>query len=659
LLKVLQEMARAGLKVINLEDRDASGNVPLSEIDPFTFFASFNRGISQDNRQENWRFLKRQWSLDAEVPLDFAGIPVVPNMNSWFIPYATRRSKNQVPNLWSLAAQAAKGGPELLDGELFDRCQNFPTIKLTRLTIGLYWINPEKFLPADSNTRYYGTANGIEIKPEDFKTYRAWMRAMTDKFRRGCPQISHDAYIFTSKADATGEAETSSESSEGKVIATSPTIGYWWLNANPKIWDFAALQVGGRQTYTSHNDKGNKRQKYRYFQEVKPGDIVVGYLTSPNKEVAAICRITRGLHQTADGEKVEIEKTEDLASPIPYKSLLANPELAHCEPLINNQGSLFKLEESEYEIIRSIIDEANIAPKIAIESYDKQKAMEGLFLPETQFETSLASLRERKNVILQGAPGVGKTFVAKRLAYALIGSNDPQRVQMIQFHQSYSYEDFIQGFRPTSKGEFELKSGIFYQFCRRARRDEAHDKPYVFIIDEINRGNLSKIFGELMMLIEPDKRGKEYAIPLTYSEEMDEQFYVPQNVFLIGTMNTADRSLAMVDYALRRRFRFITLRPAFGSSVFRKILESKGAKPELVTKIVNSMESLNRTIEEDLKDLGPNYAIGHSFFCPRDGVNLDESWYRSVIKFEIIPLIREYWFDNEDKVNSQSEALLG
>src|SRR6185437_14748417 len=155
---------------------------------------------------------------------------------------------------------------------------------------------------------------------------------------------------------------------------------------------------------------------------------------------------------------------------------------------------------------------------------------------------------------------------------ALVGSNDPQRVEMIQFHQSYSYEDFIQGFRPTVKGHFDLKSGIFHQFCRRAQRDEANGKPYVFIIDEINRGNLSKIFGELMMLIEPDKRGKEHAIPLAYCQDGEDKFYIPENMYLIGMMNTADRSLAMVDYALRRRFRFVSLRPEFSSKTFREFL---------------------------------------------------------------------------------------
>ena len=384
----------------------------------------------------------------------------------------------------------------------------------------------------------------------------------------------------------------------------------------------------------------------------------MGYVTSPQREVVAVCKITKGLHQTEDGEEIEFEKVEQLARPIAYEALQANPDLANSEPLINNQGSLFRLTEQEYEILRSLIDETNIPVKTEIEPYDKTKAMKGLFLAEAQFDEMLAALKEKKNVVLQGAPGVGKTYVAKRLAYALIESSDLQRIEMIQFHQSYSYEDFIQGFRPTPKGHFDLKYGILHQFCRRAQREEAQEKPYVFIIDEINRGNLSKIFGEMMMLIEPDKRGKEHAIPLAYSQDADERFYIPENLHLIGMMNTADRSLAMVDYALRRRFRFITLRPEFSSDVFGEFLANAGAKPELVKKIVARMNALNEVIAADTKNLGPGYQIGHSYFCPRNGVEPDDDWYRRVIESEIVPLIQEYWFDNEQKVKEQRSALL-
>ena len=303
-------------------------------------------------------------------------------------------------------------------------------------------------------------------------------------------------------------------------------------------------------------------------------------------------------------------------------------------------------------------DDADTAPQANIEHYDKSKAMDGLFLEEAQFDEMLYALKEKKNVVVQGAPGVGKTFVAKRLAYALIESNNERQVELIQFHQSYSYEDFIQGFRPTPNGHFDLKHGIFYRFCRRAKRDEAAKKPYVFIIDEINRGNLSKIFGELMMLIESDKRGKDHAITLAYSQKDSERFYIPENLHLIGMMNTADRSLAMVDYALRRRFRFITLHPEFSSDAFGKFLSAAGATPGLTKKIVSRMNSLNEVIAADTKNLGPGYQIGHSYFCPRNAIKPNEDWYRRVIESEIVPLIQEYWFDNEQKVKEQRSALL-
>jgi len=431
---------------------------------------------------------------------------------------------------------------------------------------------------------------------------------------------------------------------------------YWWLNANPKIWNFADVEIGGKQRYTSHNEKGNKRRIFKHFEDVKKGDIVLGYVASPDREIVSICKISQGLQDTDEGMAIEFEKVEELNVPVPLKELQAQPKLAQCEPLINNQGSLFKVTAEEYEIIRDLIDEKNPPRPDVVEKYTVSDAARDLFLSEKTFSDILLAIAHKKNIILQGAPGVGKTFIAKRLAYALVGAEDKQKVQMIQFHQSYSYEDFIQGYRPTDQGTFELKNGIFYEFCKRAQRDKA--SKYVFIIDEINRGNLSKIFGELMMLIEADKRGTEYAVPLTYAQTGDETFFIPANMYLIGTMNTADRSLAMVDYALRRRFSFIDLEPCFNLR-FRSHLKGLGVGQEVIGKIIERMTHLNKQISSDLKNLGEGFRIGHSFFCP-DGQKQEygDEWYELVIKHEIEPLIREYWFDDIDKAEASINNLL-
>jgi len=290
-------------------------------------------------------------------------------------------------------------------------------------------------------------------------------------------------------------------------------------------------------------------------------------------------------------------------------------------------------------------------------TYSIEEALKGLFIEEQELGAILGRLRTKKNIILQGPPGVGKTFVCKRLAYALLGEQARDRFQMVQFHQSYSYEDFIQGFRPTGQGGFRLKNGLFHEFCALAKDDPGNK--YVFAIDEINRGNLSKVFGEVMMLMEPDKRGAEWAIPLAYSESSADVFYVPENVYLIGLMNTADRSLAMVDYALMRRFSFVDLEPQFDSEQFRAHLEEKGADSAFTEMVIRRLTELNAQIAEDVTNLGPGYRIGHSYFCiGSSGLTPDWAWYKQVIEAEIAPLLRAYYFDNRKQVSALLDQLL-
>lgn len=278
--------------------------------------------------------------------------------------------------------------------------------------------------------------------------------------------------------------------------------------------------------------------------------------------------------------------------------------------------------------------------------YTKEDFLSEVFMPEEEYEKLSGILRIKKNIILQGAPGVGKTFAAKRIAFSMMGVKDVERVMMVQFHQSYSYEDFIMGFRPSTDG-FELKRGAFYNFCKKAEIDGEND--YFFIIDEINRGNLSKIFGELFMLIENDKRG--VSLQLLYS---DEKFSVPKNIYIIGMMNTADRSLAMLDYALRRRFAFFEIKPGFTTDGFREYRMS--LENEKFDKLIACVESLNNVISND-ESLGDGFCIGHSYFCNLLPDTIDDQVLSGIVEYELIPLLKEYWFDEPTKVKDWSSNL--
>lgn len=292
------------------------------------------------------------------------------------------------------------------------------------------------------------------------------------------------------------------------------------------------------------------------------------------------------------------------------------------------------------------LDDVDTQPEVDYPEYSSADFLSDVYMSEQDYETLVNVLKMKKNIILQGAPGVGKTFTAKRLAYSIIGAKNPDRVQMIQFHQSYSYEDFIEGYRPTENG-FTIKKGSFYKFCKLAEDDDEND--YFFIIDEINRSNLSKIFGELFMLIEKDKRGIE--LQLLYS---DENFSVPPNVYIIGMMNTADRSLAMLDYALRRRFSFFTMKPGFNTIGFQTYQDS--LKSDAFKKLISCIKQLNSKIAADIS-LGEGFCIGHSYFCGLTAKTATVRTLTSIIEYELIPLLKEYWFDEPEKIIDWSDRL--
>ena len=280
--------------------------------------------------------------------------------------------------------------------------------------------------------------------------------------------------------------------------------------------------------------------------------------------------------------------------------------------------------------------------------YTKEDFLAEVFMSDEKYDKLAAVLLNKKNIILQGAPGVGKTFSAKRLAYSLIGAVNEDAIEFVQFHQNYSYEDFMMGYKPSG-ASFELKKGVFYRFCKKAEADPK--SKYFFIIDEINRGNLSKIFGELLMLIENDYRGTPDT--LAYN---DEKFSVPENLYIIGMMNTADRSLAMIDYALRRRFSFFEMEPGFETEGFIQYQQSLNNETfnDLLAKVIE----LNTEITLD-RSLGRGFCIGHSYFCGRDELSCSDEWMQEVVDYDILPMLGEYWFDDQEKYLRWENILHG
>lgn len=421
---------------------------------------------------------------------------------------------------------------------------------------------------------------------------------------------------------------------------------YWFLNEkNPKMWSIVSMPVGEIRNETLFNENWNKCKIVKDFIDIKVGDMVIGYESTPMKQIVTIFRVSA----EQDGERIYFEKLEECySSSIDFATLNAWFKLKKKEYFSITQGSLFKLTKTEYEFIIDLIHRENPVPtaKKNKDEYSKEKFLDQVYMTEAKYDRLVAVLTRKKNIILQGAPGVGKTYAAKRLAYSIMGEKDDDRIEFVQFHQNYSYEDFIMGYKPVEDG-FELKYGIFYRFCQKAANHP--DKDYFFIIDEINRGNMSKIFGKLLMLIEADYR--ETKTTLAYNGL---SFSVPKRLHIIGMMNTADRSLAMIDYALRRRFSFFDMEPGFDSEGFIKYQETFAN--DTFNTLIDRIKELNREIAND-KSLGKGFCIGHSYFC--NTKECTDEWMQDVVDFDILPMLAEYWFDDTDKLQRWENILHG
>lgn len=666
---------------------DAEMNFPFKEkgkevyedICPFTVFGSFNKGITNANRIALLEQFAKQFSIKAAVPTEFDGIPVVMNLSAWFFAYKENRGEHDIDNLWELLEKAIAYSDEASADNKNAFITAYDTVSKQKMikwniTMGLYWVRPYTFINLDSTNRAFIT--DVDNMPHYFTTIFSDINKgipdgtsylfMCEQAKNALKQKEYEYHSFPELSYCAwkNNQETPDEPATNRVDSNVKEIDYWIYSPgdNACMWDeFYNLGIMGigwddvtdlkeftskeeiknymKKVYDpSYSYKNNAHCLWQFANEIKIGDVIF---------------VKKGMHKIIGKGVVTSEYIYDSARET-YKHIRKvewtnkgeweHPGQAVMKTLTCISPYPDYVQRLLSLFAEDILEETSEQIEIKYPPYTKDDFLNKVYMDEDTYNTLTELLEAKYNVILQGAPGVGKTFATKRLAYSIMGQKDTSRVAMVQFHQSYSYEDFIQGYRPSKDG-FELVNGAFYKFCKEAEED--NERPYFFIIDEINRGNLSKILGELMMLIEKDKRGEK--IKLLYSNEW---FTVPQNVRIIGMMNTADRSLALMDYALRRRFAFFDFAPAFSSEGFKNYLSEKDS-PKL-EKLIAAVESLNSTISTD-ESLGDGFRIGHSYFCTDDEIT--DEWLKSVVEYEVIPLIKEYWFDEPTKVRDWSATL--
>ena len=663
------------MKLPTLENDDGETIAPF-DIDPFTVFALFNKQISAENRMNITMEIKKEFSLKNDSPIIFNGIAVVNNLGAAFYGFQADRGENDIDNLWNLFTSAI----ELANDDNSHNRENFISsfdIVLTQykikwnITMALNWIRPFDFIGLDQNNREilsYGEIFSDEFKEEirSLKTPPKGEQYLkiceevkyslnnSDKYD-SFPELSHKAYI---------SKHNNPDNPKGIGDEDVKTTHYWLISPGQGayLWDEFYTNgemgigfdgTGDLSQYESKDDLKVKFQEIYNDNSSHRNDVNACWQFAKDMQIGDIVFAKKGMGEIIGRGIIESEYEYDTTksyhkirkvkwthkgnwsyddAKLPMKTLT---DITNYQEMINK--------------INELIDDGGIIvdpPEHEYPEYNIDKFLEEVYIKEEDYSTLVDLVQNKKNLIVEGAPGVGKTFMAKRLAYSIMGVKDTSRVMMVQFHQSYSYEDFVMGYRPSKEG-FELRQGSFYNFCKKAEEDSEND--YFFIIDEINRGNLSKIFGELFMLIENDKRGEKNKIQLLYSDEL---FFIPKNVYIIGLMNTADRSLAMIDYALRR-FAFFDLKPGFGSNGFKDYQnELENTKFD---KLINVMKELNDDIKED-ESLGEGFRIGHSYLCNIKTDDIDDKLHY-IVEYELIPLLKEYWFDEPGKVEEWAARL--
>lgn len=690
--KVKSIYEKTDISIPTLESSDNE----LIDMDPFTVFGLFNKSsMKESNRIKIITAVKELFNVSANVPTTFDSIPTLNNQNATYYLFGSDRGKDDINILWELFACAlvyadepnTENRNEL--SKWFDLAINLKHNGNSKITMGMYWISPNTFLNLDSRNEWYIYESGkipadvvnklpkVEVKIAAKKyfdiveTVKEYLSSPNSELK-DYKELSFEAWKYSNQINdeekALKKAQAQREN-KGSGLADEDvdTVHYWIYAPGDKAYKWEEFysrgvmglgwhEIGNLSQYSSKEEmKKAMKEKidpslsymnaahatWQFLSEMKPGDIIFakkGMYSLVGRGVVTSDYIFDDSQDDRFPNIRNVKWTHKGEWNHPGQAVLKTlTDITAYTDYVEKLNSIF---DSDTETDDVETDET-VFPK-----YSEDKFLEEVFMSKDDYSTLTELIRLKKNIILQGAPGVGKTFAAKRLAYSMMGEKNQERVMMVQFHQSYTYEDFIEGFRPSNNTNgFEIKKGSFYNFCKKAEIDSENE--YFFIIDEINRGNLSKIFGELFMLIENDKRGNP--LQLLYS---DEKFFVPNNVYIIGMMNTADRSLAMLDYALRRRFAFFEMKPGFSSDGFRNYRMS--LDNEKFNNLIHSIETLNDVIASD-DTLGDGFCIGHSYFCNLEEIT--EKTLSNIVEYEIAPLLKEYWYDETTKTKDWIDKL--
>lgn len=577
----------------------------LEDVDPFTVMGMFNRGMTDENRKKVATELANFLNVDVTVPDSFEAIPILNNQKSWFFWGKGKRNDDDIDNLWALfelAKDFADEKSEVVDTQFIELYNKVASQKGIRwnLTMGLYWIRPWFYPTLEKQSKDYLAS--LSIKPE------------RNGPKRSC---SGKDYLLVRDNLLLRFAE------ETFPVHSFPELSLlaWQKPTQKKVgqtitWKSAVLSRVKDLCLSKSSPLFSRVEfKEQYLEELK--------VIFPDNNSAEF-------------------------------SIDSNMQK------LRDEGEIDFISGGQYQWLGFDDGDVEASPEIEVKAEDygiENIIKDGCFLAQSTLESMLSRLKNKKNLILQGPPGTGKTWLGKRLAYALIGQKQPAFIKAVQFHPNLSYEDFIKGWRPSGDGKLSLCEGPFLETVRQAQQNPKNK--YVVVIEEINRGNPAQIFGEMLTLLEADKRTPSEALELSYRQEGDEPVYVPENLYVIGTMNLADRSLALVDLALRRRFAFINLQPVFGKPWRDWVNKKTEIDVKHLETIEQRMLDLNVTIENDDR-LGSQFKVGHSYVTPAfDSEITDvENWFKQVVETEVYPLLEEYWFDDSKKAEHQKEALL-